>query len=85
MQKIFNLLTKVLCAFIYFNSEKLNLYYTCVIMRKCVTSGGAHLCSLVPSQHSSEETTQHWRVVAHSVPDLTKQRFKSQTSCMDGV
>ena len=40
---------------------KPNLHYTCSIMPKGVTSGGAHLHDLAPGLHSSEETSQGWR------------------------
>ena len=33
------------------------------ITPKRVTSGGAHLRDLAPGPHSSEETSQRWRVV----------------------
>ena len=40
-------------------------------MSKRVTSGGAHLRSLAPGQHSSEETSHRWRAVGNSVCKLT--------------
>ena len=47
---------------------KSNLYYTRRITPKRVTSCGAHLRSLAPGLHSSEETSQRWRVVGDTVP-----------------
>ena len=44
-----------------------NLHYTRRITPKRVTSCGAHLCGLAPGQHSSEETSQRWRVVGDIV------------------
>ena len=38
--------------------SKSNLHHTRGIALKCVTSGGAHLRSLTPGQHRSEETSQ---------------------------
>ena len=48
--------------------SKSNLHYTRRITPKRVTSGGAHLRGLAPGQHSSEETSQRWRVVGDTVP-----------------
>ena len=45
-----------------------NLHYTRRITPKCVTSCGAHLRGLAPGLHSSEETSQRWRVVGDTVP-----------------
>ena len=47
---------------------KSNLHYTRRITPKRVTSCGAHLRGLAPGQHSSEETSQRWRVVGDTVP-----------------
>ena len=47
---------------------KSNLQYTCGITPKRVTSGGAHLRSLAPGLHSSEETSQRWRAVVDTKP-----------------
>ena len=47
---------------------KSNLHYTRRITPKRVTSCGAHLRSLAPGLHSSEETSQRWRVVGDTVP-----------------
>ena len=44
------------------------LNYTRGITPKRVTSCGAHLRGLAPGQHSSEETSQWWRVVGDTVP-----------------
>ena len=38
---------------------------------KRVKNGEAHLRGLPPGQHSSEETSQRWRAVGDTVPDLT--------------
>ena len=58
---------------------KSNLHYTRRITPKRVTSCGAHLRGLAPGQHSSEHTSQRWRVVGDSV-DLTGPEIESQTS-----
>ena len=47
--------------------SKSNLHYTRRITPKRVTSCGAHLRGLAPGQHSSEETSQQWRVVGDTV------------------
>ena len=47
--------------------KKSNLRYTCRITPKRVKSCGAHLRGLAPGQHSSEETSQRWRVIGHTV------------------
>ena len=47
---------------------KSNLHYTRRITPKRVTSCGAHLRGLAPGLHSSEETSQRWRVVGDTVP-----------------
>ena len=49
----------------------LSLYSTLDIRLKRVTSGGALLRGLAPEQHSSEETSQRWRVFGDPVSDLT--------------
>ena len=46
---------------------KSNLHYTRRITPKRVTSCGSHLRGLAPGQHSSEETSQRWRVVGDTV------------------
>ena len=46
---------------------KSNLHYTCRITPKRVTSCGGHFRGLAPGQHSSEETSQRWRVVGDTV------------------
>ena len=48
-------------------NQKSNLHYTRRITPKRVTSCGAHLRGLAPGQHSSEETSQRWRVVGDTV------------------
>ena len=50
------------------NQIKSNLHYTRRITPKRVTSCGAHLRGLAPGLHSSEETSQRWRVVGDTVP-----------------
>ena len=47
---------------------KSNLHYTRRNTPKRVTSCGAHLRGLAPGLHSSEETSQRWRVVGDTVP-----------------
>ena len=49
------------------SNQKSNLHYTRRITPKRVTSCGAHLRGLAPGQHSSEETSQRWRVVGDTV------------------
>ena len=39
-----------------------------------------HLCGLAPGQHSFEETSQRWRAVGDTVPDLTGLRIEILTS-----
>ena len=46
---------------------KSNLFYTCGITPKRVTSGGAHLRDLAPGQHSSEETSQRKQAMGDCV------------------
>ena len=50
------------------SKKKSNLHYTRRITPKRVTSCGAHLRGLAPGRHSSEETSQRWRVVGDTVP-----------------
>ena len=47
---------------------KSNLHYTRDITPKRVTSGGVHLRGLTHEQHSSEETSQRWRVAGDTNP-----------------
>ena len=47
--------------------SKSNLHYTRRITPKRVTSCRAHLRGLAPGLHSSEETSQRWRVVGDTV------------------
>ena len=63
------------------NKIKSNFHYTRRITPKRVTSCGAHLRGLAPGQHSSEETSQRWRLGV----DLTGPRIKPQTSRTDSV
>ena len=51
------------------NKSKSN-HYTRGITRKHVTSSGAHPRCLAPGLHSSEVTSQRWRAVSDTVPDL---------------
>ena len=48
-----------------------------------MTSSGAHLRGLAPGQHSSEGTSQRWRAVSDTVPDLTGSVIKPKTSRTD--
>ena len=43
-----------------------------------VTSGGIHLRGLAPGQHSSEKTSQRWRAVGDTVPNLTDPGIELQ-------
>ena len=47
--------------------SKSNLHYTRRITPKRVTSCGAHLRGSAPGLHSSEETSQRWRVVGDTM------------------
>ena len=51
---------------------KSNLHYTRRITPKRVTSCGAHLRGLAPRQHSSEETSQRWRIVGDTIKLATR-------------
>ena len=64
--------------------SKSNFHYTCNTPKR-VTSCGAHLRGLAPGQHSSEETSQRWRVVGDAVPILTGPGIEPQTSRTDSV
>ena len=50
------------------------------ITKKRVTSGRAHFRGLALSQQSSTETSQRWRDVGDTVPDLTDRGFEPQVS-----
>ena len=63
---------------------KLNLYYTRDTTPKRVTSGGAHLRGLASGLHSSEVTSQWWRVVGDTT-NLTDPGFEPQTFRTDSV
>ena len=52
-------------------------------MSNPVMGGRAHLRSLVPGQHLSEETLQRWQVVGNNVSDLNCLRMKPITSYTD--
>ena len=60
--------------------KKSNLYYTHGITPKRVTSGRVHLGGLAPGQHSSEGTSQWWRVVVDTVFNLTAPGIEPQIS-----
>ena len=62
---------------------KVNLNYTHGITPKRVKSGGAHLRSLAPGQHSSGESSQRWRAVGDTVSNLKVPGFEPQTSRTD--
>ena len=49
-----------------------------------MTAGGIHLRGLMPGQHSSEETSQRWKVDLDAVSDLTKPATETQTFRADG-
>ena len=68
-------------------NQKSNLHYTRRITSNRVTSGGVHLRGLAPGQHSSEETSQRWRVVGDTVScvDLTGPGIEPQTYRTDSV
>ena len=55
------------------------------ISPKFVTSDGTHTRRLAPAQHSSEATSQRWRVIEDTVPNLTGPGIESQTSRVDSV
>ena len=59
--------------------KNLNLHYTRGITPKRVTSGGINLRDLAPGLHSSEETSQRWRVIGDIVSDLTGPRIEPKT------
>ena len=59
---------------IYLNTLFLSAAFVIlVVLRRSMTSGG-----LAPGQHSSEETSQRWRV-----SNLTDPGVEPQTSCID--
>ena len=54
---------EVLSYFLSMNTiKKSYLHYARDVTSKRVASGGAYFRSLAPGQHSSEETSQLWRV-----------------------
>ena len=61
---------------------KSNVHYARVITpsRVSVRSGGAHLRGKAHGQHSSEETSQLWRVVDDAVSDLIDPGIEPQTA-----
>ena len=65
--------------------EHQNLHYTSGITPKRVTSGGAHLRGLAPGLHSSEETSQRWRVVDDTVSNWTGLGIEPKTSRTESV
>ena len=67
----------------FFKLEKSNDHNTRDITPQRVTSGGIHLRGLAPGQHSSEETSQRWRVIGNAVSDLTSPVIDPQISRTD--
>ena len=73
------------------SKSKLSHHYTRGITPKRVTSDGIHLHDLAPGLHSSEETSQWWRVVGDNVSDLTglgiapKTDSDVFTNCANGL
>ena len=54
------------------------------ISTKRETSGGVHLCSIAPGQHSSEKTTLRCRAVGDAVSGLLdRPRIKPKTCRVD--
>ena len=51
-----------------------------IILAVLRRSGSTHIRGLASGQHSSEETSQLWRVVGDTVSDLTGPRIEPQTS-----
>ena len=45
--------------------------------KRAKRSGEVHRRSLAPGRHSSEETSQRWRVVGDTVSDLTEPGFET--------
>ena len=62
---------------------KSNVHYIRGITLKRVTSGGIHLSSFAPEQHSSEETSQRRQPVGDTVSDLIGPEIEPQTSRTD--
>ena len=60
-------------------NQKSNFYYNLDITPKRVTSGGIPLRGSAPAQHSSEETSQWWRLVGDTVSDLTDTGIEPKT------
>ena len=55
-------------------------HYTLGVTHKRVTSCGPISAALAPGRHSSEETSQQWRVVGETMSDLIGPGIESQTS-----
>ena len=53
------------------------------ITPKHAMRGRVHLRVLAPGQHSSEETTQRWRAVGDTVPDLAGPGIVSLANVFD--
>ena len=72
----------ILCSKQYqiYRNKKSNLHYTRGITQQRVSSGEAHHRGLAPWQHSSEKTSQRWRAVSDTVPDLTGAVIETKTS-----
>ena len=61
------------------SNKKSNLYYIRAITLNRVTSGWAHLRSVAPGPHSSENKVELWRAVSNTVSDCTGPGFEPQT------
>ena len=68
-----------------FVKSKENLYYTCGITLKRVTSVEAHLSGLAPGLYHSDETSHEWRAVGDAVENLNDMGIEPQTSRTDIV
>ena len=69
-------------------TQKLNqifitTYSFCYTRCSTEASGGARPRSLAPGQRNSEETSQRWRAVGHSVSDLTGLGIEPQNFRID--
>ena len=69
-----------LCDTLNFKS---NLHYTRGIRLKRVTSGGVYLRGLAADLHSSEETSQRWRVIDDTMPNLNGPGNRIPNLCAD--
>ena len=81
VERLFSMLNKFLRKDRNFDVQiKSSLYSPYYAEASC----GAHLRGLAPGQHSSEESSQRWRVVGDTV-DLTGPGTEPQTSRTDSV